>query len=352
MGICRPPQLRRMAGLVNYKRKRKDQMSDSLDLKSDPLRLTPPRRYLFRMVVFLLLAAFLLLILAKDLQTAFMSNPGLNALIVGCLAVGIILALWQVTRLFREVRWVNELRGDRPDLALQETPSLLAPIATLLGDKAGRQVISTSTLRSVLESVGMRLDEMREVSRYLTGLLVFLGLLGTFWGLLETVGSIGKVIGAMQTGKDATLLFDELKTGLQAPLAGMGISFSSSLFGLAGSLILGFLDLQAGQAQTRFYNELEDWLSTTAADAAPLDGGNIAAVLERLNRTITQQGVTQSGGQVTAQSLANLAEGIQQLVSHMRQEQQQIRDWVESQAEGQQDIKKLLTRLTVERERQ
>ncbi len=323
-------------------------MADSIDISADPLRLTPPRRYLLRMVVFLMLAGFVLLILGKDLQRAFMSNPGLNGLIVGCLGVGIILALWQVIRLFREVRWVNELRGARPDLALQETPSLLAPIATLLGDKAGRQVISTTTLRSVLESVGMRLDEMRDVSRYLTGLLVFLGLLGTFWGLLETVSSVGGVIGAMQTGKDAAVLFDELKAGLQAPLAGMGISFSSSLFGLAGSLILGFLDLQAGQAQTRFYNELEDWLSTTAADSAPLDGGGITAALERLNRAIGQQG----NAQPTAQALASLAEGIQQLVTHMRQEQQQIRDWVEAQSESHQDVKQLLTRLVSERERQ
>ncbi len=168
-------------------------MAESLDLSRDdthdPLRLTPPRRYLVRMIVFLLLAGFLLSILARDLQRAFMANPGLNGLIVGCLAVGIMLSLWQVIRLFREVRWVNELRGDRPDLALQATPLLLAPIATLLGDKAGRAAISTGTLRSVLESVGMRLDELRDVSRYLTGLLVFLGLLGTFWGLLETVGS-------------------------------------------------------------------------------------------------------------------------------------------------------------------
>ncbi len=326
-------------------------MTDAIDFNADPLRLTPPRRYLVRMVVFLLLAGFLLLILGKDLQRAFMSNPGLNGLIVGCLGIGIVLALWQVTRLFREVRWVNDLRGARPDLALQSTPSLLAPIATLLGDKAGRAVISTGTLRSVLESVGMRLDEMRDVSRYLTGLLVFLGLLGTFWGLLETVSSVGGVIGAMQTGKDATLLFDELKAGLQAPLTGMGISFSSSLFGLAGSLILGFLDLQAGQAQTRFYNELEDWLSTTAADSAPLDGGDLTAVLERLSRAIGHQNASAAGGQVTAQSMATLAEGIQQLVTHMRQEQQQIRDWVEAQAESHQDVKKLLTRIMAERER-
>jgi hypothetical protein len=322
-------------------------MSDSTELGYDPLRLTTPRRYLVRMVVFLLLAGFLLMILAKDLQTAFMANPGLNGLIIGCLGVGILLSLWQVIRLFREVRWVNELRGARPDLALQATPSLLAPIATLLGDKAGRTAISTSTLRSVLDSVGMRLDEMRDVSRYLTGLLVFLGLLGTFWGLLETVGSVGKVIGAMQTGKDAALLFDELKAGLQAPLVGMGISFSSSLFGLAGSLVLGFLDLQAGQAQTRFYTELEDWLSTTASDAAPVEMGDLSGALNKLNRLIAGQ----TGNAVTNNSLASLSEGIQQLVQHMRLEQQQIRDWVEAQSESHEDVKKLLKGLMAERER-
>jgi hypothetical protein len=322
-------------------------MADDIDISHDPLRLTPPRRYLVRMIVFLLLAAFLVLILARDLQGAFFANPGLNGLILGCLGVGILLSLWQVIRLFREVRWVNELRGARPDLALQATPSLLAPIATLLGDKAGRSIISTSTLRSVLESIGMRLDELRDVSRYLTSLLVFLGLLGTFWGLLETVRSVGGIIGAMQTGKEATLLFDELKAGLQAPLAGMAISFSSSLFGLAGSLVLGFLDLQAGQAQTRFYNELEDWLSTTAADAAPIDAADLSGSLERLNRLIAGQ----TGQAVTNQSLANLAEGIQQLVQHMRTEQQQIRDWVESQSDSHQDVKKLLNKLMSEKER-
>ncbi|MGL5114541.1 MAG: flagellar motor protein MotA [Beijerinckiaceae bacterium] len=327
-------------------------MAERIDLSNanpgyDPLRLTPPRRYLLRMVVFLLLVGFLLLILAKDLQKAFMSNPGLNALIIGCLIIGVLLSLWQVIRLFREVRWVNDLRGARPDLALQSTPSLLSPIATLLGDKAGRQTISTTTLRSVLESVAMRLDEMRDVSRYLTGLLVFLGLLGTFWGLLETVSSVGNVIGAMQTGKDSALLFDELKAGLQAPLAGMGISFSSSLFGLAGSLVLGFLDLQAGQAQTRFSNELEDWLSTTAADSAPVDNTDLSATLERLNRFISGQ----AGSAVTNQSVASLAEGIQQLVQHMRAEQQQIRDWVESQADRNEDVKKLLTRIVADQER-
>jgi hypothetical protein len=319
-----------------------------MSLEADPLRLTPPRRYLLRMLVFLILAGFVALILYREILRAFMANPGLNALILGCLAIGIVLSLWQVLRLFREVRWVNTLRGAKPEVALETTPTLLAPIATLLGDRAGRAAISTTMLRSVLESVGMRLDETRDISRYLTGLLVFLGLLGTFWGLLETVSTVGNVIGAMQTGKDAAVLFDELKQGLQAPLAGMGISFSSSLFGLAGSLILGFLDLQAGQAQTRFYNELEDWLSTTVSDAAPTSPTDVAAALERLSRLVSQQG---TGGAGTTNALASLAEGIQGLVQHMRQEQQMIRDWVEAQAENQTQVKRLLERISREPER-
>jgi hypothetical protein len=314
----------------------------------DPLRLTPPTRYLVRMLVFLVLTSFLVLVLAADLRRAFLANPGLNGLILGCLAVGIILSIWQVMRLFREVKWVNRLRQTTVDLTLTATPKLLSPIATLLGDKAGRAAISPVMLRSVLESVSMRLDETRDISRYLTGLLVFLGLLGTFWGLLETVGSVGGVVGALQSGKDTSLLFEDLKQGLQAPLAGMAVSFSSSLFGLAGSLILGFLDLQSGQAQTRFSNELEDWLSTTAEDVgAGPQTDVVAAALDRLHRTITGQAA--SGNSSAA--LASLAEGIQGLVQHMRAEQQIIRDWVEAQAEQQEEVKQLLRRIARENER-
>jgi hypothetical protein len=314
-------------------------MADSDHLAPDPLRLTPPRRFLLRMVVFLLLVGTLVSILGRDLMRFFFANPGLNGLILFCLFVGVVLSLWQVIRLFREVRWVNDLRGARPDLALQETPRLLAPIATLLGDKAGRSTITPAMLRSVLDAVGMRLDEVRDVSRYLTSLLVFLGLIGTFWGLLETVNSVGNVIGSLSGGKDSTVLFEDLKTGLQAPLAGMGVSFSSSLFGLAGSLVLGFLDLQAGQAQTRFSNELEDWLSTTVIDGTPIDGEDLTATLERLNRLLSQQ--ASGGGTATAA----LSDGIQQLVQQMRQEQQQIRDWVEAQAETQEEMRVLLRSL-------
>jgi predicted RNase H-like HicB family nuclease len=189
----------------------------------------------------------------------------------------------------------------------------------------------------------------------MTGLLVFLGLLGTFWGLIETVSSVGGVIGKLNVGGDAGSVFDSLKEGLAAPLSGMGISFSSSLFGLAGSLVLGFLDLQMSQAQNNFYTQLEDWLSTTVRDLAVEDdvraapgtapvGAEIKIAIDRLKDAIAETG---SGKAATA-AMANLAEAIQGLVKHMRTEQQLIRDWVDSQAEQQREIQRLLERIARE----
>jgi len=321
----------------------------------DPYKLSSPRIFLIRMLVFLVLAGFVCAVLYRRLIEAFMANPGLNGLIVFSLFLGIAFAFRQVLRLMPEVRWVNAYRLRDPGLELREQPVMLAPMATILGDKVGRRSISLQGLRSILESIGMRLDEQREISRYLTGLLVFLGLLGTFWGLIETVSSVGRVINSMSVGASAGVVFEDLKSGLAAPLAGMGISFSSSLFGLAGSLILGFLDLQAGQAQNRFYNELEDWLAATVTDieaeglARSGSDGDMAAIKSAIERMAHVPHELGSGRTATA-AMAQLAEGIQGLVQHMRSEQQMIRDWVESQAEQQRDIKAVLQRLNSERE--
>lgn len=308
-------------------------------------RLSRPGIYLVRMTIFLLLAAFVALILNKQIVVAFMANPGLNALIIFVLFIGILLAIRQVWRLIPEVRWVNALRTG--DAANVRQPVLLAPMARLIGDSDSTAGISTLTLRAILDSVGSRLDESREIARYLTGLLVFLGLLGTFWGLLETVGAIGGVIKSLKAGSDATVMFDDLKIGLAAPIAGMSIAFTSSLFGLAGSLILGFLDLQAGQAQNRFYNELEDNLSASATDPLSLQAAGMPAGLAEALSKISTGGDTRAG---TA-AMANLAEGVQGLVKHMRSEQQMIRDWVEAQSENQRELKEVLERLTANRER-
>jgi hypothetical protein len=235
---------------------------------SDPLKLSSPRIFLFRMLVFVVLCGLVAFLLHKQIQVAFLANPGLNALILGVLAIGIILSFRQVIRLYPEISWVNNFRLADPGLAVDRPPTLLAPMAAILGSRVGRMAVSTQLMRSILDSIATRLDEARDISRYMTGLLVFLGLLGTFWGLIETVGSVGSVIQGLKAGGDAGSMFDSLREGLAAPLGGMGISFSSSLFGLAGSLVLGFLDLQSSQAQNRFYTELEDWLSTTVYDQA------------------------------------------------------------------------------------
>ncbi len=315
----------------------------------DPYRLSSPRVFLLRMVVFLILVGFLALILHKQIHTAFMANPGLNSLIFFVLGVGIILTLRQVIRLFREVRWVNSLPQD----SKVPTPVLLAPMATLLGDRPPGATISTLTLRAILDSIGSRLDEARDTARYLTGLLIFLGLLGTFWGLLATVASIGGVIKSMQTGSDAAVMFDDLKNGLAAPLAGMSISFTSSLFGLAGSLVLGFLDLQAGQAQNRFYKELEDNLTASTSDPLVEGGPALDGIPRDLRAALIKIATTadQSHARANSIAMANLADGIQGLVEHMRAEQQLIRDWVESQAEQNQEIKVVLQQIASETER-
>src|SRR5437764_383383 len=232
----------------------------------DPFKLSSPRIFLVRMVVFLILCALVVVVLYRQIWTAFLANPGLNALIIGVLGIGIALAFRQVIRLFPEVNWVNGFRLADPGLAVERPPVLLAPMAVLLGDRIGRMAISSQLMRGILDSIAARLDEARDMSRYMTGLLVFLGLLGTFWGLIETVGSVGNVINSLKVGGDAASTFDSLHEGLAAPLGGMGISFSSSLFGLAGSVVLGFLDLQMGQAQNRFHTDLEDWLATTVQD--------------------------------------------------------------------------------------
>jgi hypothetical protein len=305
------------------------------------------------MLVFLILCGLIVVIIHQQIWVAFRANPPLNALIIGVLAIGILLAFRQVLRLFPEVAWVNDFRLADPGIAVVQAPVLLAPMAAILGDRVGRMAISSQTMRGILDSIAVRLDEAREISRYMTGLLVFLGLLGTFWGLIETVSSVGNVINNLKVGGDSGAVFDSLREGLAAPLGGMGISFSSSLFGLAGSLVLGFLDLQMGQAQNRFHTELEDWLATTVRDlsdqpavvappvvvAAPQQvPAEIKNAFDQLREAIGEAGSSKAA---TA-AMANLAEAIQALVHHMRSEQQMIRDWVDSQAEQHREIRRLL----------
>src|SRR5580692_167350 len=303
-------------------------------------KLSSPRIFLVRMLVFLMLCALVAVVLYKQIVLAFFANPGLNALIGLVLLIGTILAFRQVIRLYPEVSWVNNFRIADPGLAIERRPTLLAPMAAILGgERTGRMTISQQTMRHLLDSIATRLDEARDISRYMTGLLV------PFWGLIETVGAVGKVIDGPKVGGGAGALFDTLKEGLAAPLGGMGISFSSSLFGLAGSLILGFLDLQSSQAQNRFYTDLEDWLASTvreySGETAAGASGDLQNAIERLRASMEEGGNNRG----TTAAMANLAEAIQGLVAHMRTEQQMIREWADGQGEQNREIKKLLERI-------
>ena len=262
------------------------------DIGLQPHRLSSPLVFFWSMLIFLIIVGFLAAILYRQISNAFFANPGLNGLILAVLAVGILLVFNQVLRLRPEVSWVNSFRQGGDRMRSGRTPTLLAPMRVLLSRKQSMS-LSTTSLRSILDSIATRLDESRDTSRYMIGLLVFLGLLGTFWGLLQTIGSINTVIQSLDPGSgDTNDVLQALKDGLASPLDGMGTAFSSSLFGLAGSLVLGFLDLQAGRAQNRFYTELENWLSTVTDpdfDVVAHDvssGGESSEDIRRLSETV------------------------------------------------------------------
>jgi hypothetical protein len=308
--------------------------------------LSNARPYLMRMFIFLVLTGLVATVLSPQMKTAFFTNPGLNGLIVGVLALGILYAFRQVLALSREVRWVNNFRRADPGMGVSSTPPiLLAPMATMLGERKGRMQLNALSMRSILDSLGSRLDEQRETSRYMIGLLIFLGLLGTFWGLLTTVTSVGETVHNLSVEtSDPVVVFQNLKAGLEGPLGGMGTSFSSSLFGLAGSLVLGFLDLQAGQAQNRFYNELEEWLSTVTDlsqdfERGPGMLGDTVKRLERIEQALT--GGSAAGGGASNASMMALAGQITALTEHMREEQKLVK----RMAENQEAIAPLLERL-------
>ena len=322
-------------------------------------KLTRPQIFLWRMSLFLILAVLLVIIVdgqTQQLRKSFLANPGLNALIIGVLLVGIVYAFRQVLRLYPEIRWVNSFRISDPGLAVDKPPVLLAPMATMLRDRTGHLQLATGSMRSLLDSVASRLDEARETTRYLVGLLVFLGLLGTFWGLLQTVGSVGNTISALDPNAgESTMLFDQLKEGLAGPLKGMGTAFSCSMFGLSGSLILGFLDLQAGHAQSRFYNELEDWLSGitelqsaegTATAGVPPQLRFALLDMQRSLSDLSEKVEMRALGDNTGAAVKDLAQGVEKLIKQMRAEQKVVREWADEQSQQQQELATVLRQIT------
>lgn len=308
--------------------------------------MASPRTYVIRMAIFVGVVIVLCAILFVPLQRAFSANVPLNGLILGVLLLGIIYNFRQVLMLSPEVHWIERFRRSSPTLSESRPPRLLAPMATMLGERRDSLSLSTLAMRSLLDGIASRLDESRDLSRYTIGLLIFLGLLGTFWGLLETVSAVGDVISGLSVdGADIAAMFANLKGGLEAPLSGMGTAFSSSLFGLAGSLVLGFLDLQAGQAQNRFYNELEEWLSSLtrlSSGALPGDGdGSVPAYvqalleqtaesLENLQRTLARG---EESNIASNNSLIDLSGKLGALGDQMRAEQNLLLSLGENQME-------------------
>ena len=327
--------------------------------------MTGPAGYLVRILVFVAAVATVAVLLFPTLYKAFAANPALNGMILAALLIGIIFICRQILLLGPETAWVRSFRSSAT-VPSQVQPRLLGPIATMLGERqSSRMSLSTLSLRSLLDSVESRLAESRDTSRYLIGLLIFLGLLGTFWGLLETVGSVAGVIGDLTiSGGDLSAVFADLKTGLESPLAGMATAFSSSLFGLAGSLVLGFLDLQLGQAQNRFYNELEEWLSgLTRLGSGAISGivegdgsgsayqaalfEQVAESLDSLQRVIVRG---EDERRRANASLTELNEKLSTLVEQMRFEQELMMRIGEAQVEMQPVLQRLSDHLSDERE--
>jgi hypothetical protein len=329
------------------------------EVRTERQRVTRSRRFLVRMALFLVLVIALVAALFRPLAIAFMGNPAVNGVILGLLLAGIVFIFRQVMLLEPENEWIENFRERLANRDLTAPsgppPRLLAPMAGMLGTRqSGRVSLSATSLRTLLDGIASRLDETRETSRYLIGTLIFLGLLGTFYGLLETVRSVGDVIGGLNvTANDVARAFAALKSGLETPLHGMATAFSASLFGLSGSLVLGFLDLQAGQAQNRFYNDLEEWLSTyTRLSSGPFgDTGDgsvpayIQALLEQtadsldnLQRILGRSEESRMGANTT---LATLAERLGTLSEHMKAGQLLM----VRLAENQMELKPSLTRL-------
>ncbi|MBP0493366.1 MotA/TolQ/ExbB proton channel family protein [Roseomonas indoligenes] len=310
--------------------------------------MTNPTRYLLRMVLFLVVVALVGALLSGELRHAFAVNPVLNALILAVLVLGAGWCIRQVLLLKHEVDWLEAFRAPKPAAATARPPRLLAPMASMLATRrSDRLMLSTGAMRSVLDGIASRLDEQRELSRYMTGLLIFLGLLGTFWGLILTIGSVSDVIQNMSVGSgDVTTLFNQLKSGLAQPLQGMGVAFSSSMLGLASALVLGFLDLTAGQAQTRFYNELEEWLagvtrlSSGVIGEAGGEGGSVPAYVQALLEQTAEnleglQRILTRGEERSAQAgraLETLAERLTVLTDQMRAGQTLMQRVAEAQS--------------------
>lgn len=311
--------------------------------------MSNPQRFLYRSIGFLVVALLVAAVLFPVIWRAFLFNPWLNGLILAVLLTGIVYNLRRILALRPALEWIEAYRMGAP-LGRREPPAILAPILTVLGerDRRGRTQLAPVTARHLLDSAAARLEETRDIARYQTSLLIFLGLLGTFWGLIEAIGAIGNVISGLSIGSgDFVALFDEMKEGLRKPISGMGTAFGASLFGLAGSLVVGFLDLQASQAQNGFTNELEEWLGgmtrhgaseavpTELAGGPPLPAyvtGLLQQTAESLDRLQGLMARSEDGRAQLHAVLHQLAERLAALGEGMQREQELLARLADGQA--------------------
>ena len=302
---------------------------DQPDREVEPQFSRPIRQIVLMLVVLGLTMAGAFLALPR-VMPVFEANPWLNGFIFFVFVIGVVACFWQVFQLIGSVRWIEGFAAQHPGHELTKAPLLLAPLATMLRQRGKRMQIASTSARSILDSVAQRIDEAREITRYIVNMLIFLGLLGTFYGLATTVPAVVDTIRSLapQEGEGGVDVFNRLMTGLEAQLGGMGVAFASSLLGLAGSLVVGLLELFASHGQNRFYRELEEWMSTitrvgfaSGDSEGGGDAGGVAHVLEHmaeqmdsLQTLITQSDVSRA---MVDEKLGVLADSVERLTHRM-----------------------------------
>ena len=321
---------------------------DQPDREVEP-QFSYPYRQIFLMLVVIGLTALGAFVALPRVLPAFEADLWLNGFIFFVFVLGVIATFWQVLQLIGSARWIDGFAAQLPGHELTQPPSMLAPLATLLRSRGKRMQIASTSARSILDSVAQRIDEAREITRYIVSLLIFLGLLGTFYGLATTVPAVVDTIRSLapQEGEEGIAVFNRLMSGLEAQLGGMGVAFSSSLLGLAGSLVVGLLELFAGHGQNRFYRELEEWMSTITRvgfASGDGDGGEGGAVTHLLDHMAEQMDALQSmlsqsdmSRAMVDQKLGVLADSIERL-THRMSDQNPVQLALLRLAEGQERL--------------
>mgnify|MGYP000126720487 CR=1 FL=1 len=304
---------------------------DQPDREVEPIFTQPVRQIAVMLLCLVLVGAGVYVIFPK-VAPVFLANPLLNGFIFFVFIIGVLACFWQVFQLSNSVNWIEGFVGETPGHEMVNAPRLLAPLAALLRTRGARMQIGSSSAASILDSVATRIDEARDITRYIVNLLIFLGLLGTFYGLATTVPAVVETIKSLapQEGDTAVLIFSRLMNGLEAQLGGMGVAFASSLLGLAGSLVVGLLELFASHGQNRFYRELEEWLSSitrlgfsSGENEGSGDQGAAAALLEHfaeqmeaMQSLFAQSDVSRS---LVDERLGELGNSIDRMVQKMGQ---------------------------------